>query len=53
MLCLSHHRDWSGDKKEWGWARPPPVSQKSGGEPDTPKKLRKKVQSGLSAQFGR
>ncbi|KAL0054420.1 hypothetical protein WJX82_008650 [Trebouxia sp. C0006] len=35
--------DWSGDKKEWGWARPPPVSQKSGGEPDTPKKLRKKA----------
>ncbi|KAL0024465.1 hypothetical protein WJX77_007093 [Trebouxia sp. C0004] len=35
--------DWSADKKEWGWARPPPVSQKSGGEPDTPKKLRKKA----------
>ncbi|KAA6428294.1 MAG: E3 ubiquitin- ligase ORTHRUS 2-like [Trebouxia sp. A1-2] len=35
--------DWNADKKEWGWARPPPVSQKSGGEPDTPKKLRKKA----------
>lgn len=43
MHCISHHRDWNADKKEWGWARPPPVSQKSGGEPDTPKKLRKKV----------
>lgn len=36
-------RDWNAEKKEWGWARAPPVSQKSGGEPDTPKKLRKKV----------
>ena len=36
-------RDWDAEKKEWGWARPPPISQKSGGDPDTPKKLRKKV----------
>ncbi|KAL3132357.1 hypothetical protein ABBQ32_008933 [Trebouxia sp. C0010 RCD-2024] len=35
--------DWDAEKKEWGWARPPPVSQKSGGDPDTPKKLRKKA----------
>lgn len=39
MCC----RDYKEDKKEWGWVRPPPISQKQGGDPDTPKKLRKKV----------
>lgn len=36
-------RDYKADAKQWGWSRAPPVSQKQGGEPDTPKKLRKKV----------
>ena len=41
MCC----RDYKEDKKEWGWVRPAPISQKQGGEPDTPKKLRKKVRN--------
>lgn len=42
-VCMCKHRDYDAEKKQWGWARPAPVSQKQGGEPDTPKKLRKKV----------
>jgi hypothetical protein len=37
-------RDYKADEGRWGWARPPPVSQKlGGGEQNTSKKLRKKV----------
>ena len=36
-------RDWSGEKQEWGWSREPPVSQQRGGDPNSPKKIRKKV----------
>ena len=41
-------RDYKADAKQWGWSRAPPVSQKQGGEPDTPKKLRKKVHRAVS-----
>ncbi|KAK9812690.1 hypothetical protein WJX72_002129 [[Myrmecia] bisecta] len=37
--------EWNAEKGEWGWSRPPPLSAKlgGGGEANTPKKLRKKV----------
>eukprot|EP00891_Asterochloris_glomerata_P000428 jgi/Astpho2/428/gw1.00011.32.1_t len=35
--------DWSEDKQEWGWSREPPVSQQRGGDPNSPKKIRKKI----------
>lgn len=42
-----HHpcssRNWSADKGTWGWSRDPPVSQKQGGDPNSPKKMRRKV----------
>lgn len=34
---------WDQQAQAWGWARDPPVSQKTGGDPNSPKKLRKKV----------
>lgn len=39
---------WNFDPvtSEWGWAKPPPPSQKSGEKGDTVKKLRKKVGRG-------
>jgi len=37
-------RDFDGEKKTWGWARPPPVSQKMGGSGTSENKVaRKKV----------
>lgn len=37
-------RDYNPEQQEWGWARPAPVSQKSGGDASSsPKKARRKV----------
>ena len=36
-------RGWNEEKQEWGWSREPPVSQQRGGDPNSPKKIRKKV----------
>ena len=53
LILKLQFRDWDAEKKKWGWARAPPVSQKSGGEPDTPKKLRKKVLVSLQTWLSR
>ena len=43
-LCCGAGRDYNAEKEEWGWARPPPVSQKTGGDASSsPKKARRKV----------
>ena len=42
--CCGACRDYDAEKQEWGWARPAPVSQKSGGDASSsPKKARRKV----------
>lgn len=35
--------DWDAEKEAWGWARAPPVSQKTGGGATATKGARKKV----------
>ncbi len=45
-MRMHHCRDYDAEKKQWGWARPAPVSQKLGGDPSSsPKKARRKVWS--------
>ena len=42
--CRVARRDYNMEQQEWGWARPAPVSQKSGGDASSsPKKARRKV----------
>ena len=43
-MTVHHCRDYDAEKKQWGWARPAPISQKLGGDPSSsPKKARRKV----------
>lgn len=43
-MPLHDCRDYDAEKKQWGWARAAPISQKLGGDPSSsPKKARRKV----------
>ncbi|CAL8460675.1 g205 [Coccomyxa elongata] len=43
-MCAKPWWDYDAEKKQWGWARPAPVSQKLGGDPSSsPKKARRKA----------